>query len=403
MDIGSGSRPSGTAGHGGTAGSRTASLIDGLGLRFRETMAGYFSPGETDPTRGAELGRVEQNQLRFDVEIGINDLGRFVKISEHSAELTGTVTYARLGGTFPIRDGVFNLFIVDETTGVRQMVYSFRFTATDGVTYCLQGTKHIHSVAGESNVFADMTRLSTTVYRGDDAHAPVYGAGILVFNLADAPGLVAGMTVENARTPWQKAAAYAAFTSFAWGALRDKYLRPWRLFYDTRYENLVLTGDLQSGNSTHPFFMFSGVHERGFPWGTAASSGTLYSWSAMARGNGNAMRSRISYLTAWNLTSRVACIATMVPFSHFRRATLRHFPPCVAGTRRWCHSMQILKSTLRLSLTMLWLSRFLLCLSWCADFLPISRKHSATNSLVRILSGFTSTPTRSQCDPGTWA
>ncbi len=195
MDIGTGNRPSGTAGRGGTADSRTASLIEGLGLRFRETMAGYFSPGETDAARGAELGRVEQNQLRFDVEIRINDLGRFVRISEHTAELTGTVTCARLGGTIPIRDGVFNLFTVDETTGVREMVYSFRFTATDGVTYFLHGTKQIHAVAGESNVLADMTHLSTTVYRGKDVHAPVYGTGVLVFNLADAPGLVAGMTV----------------------------------------------------------------------------------------------------------------------------------------------------------------------------------------------------------------
>jgi uncharacterized protein (DUF362 family) len=267
MNIGSGNSPAGTAGHGGAAGSRTPGLIDGIGLRFRETMAGYFAPGEMDPARGAELGRLGQNQFRFDVEIRIDDLGRFVKISEHSAELTGTVTYAPLGGTLPIRDGVFNLFTVDESTSVRQMVYSFRFRATEGVTYYLHGTKHIHSEAGESNVLADMTRLSTTVYRGDNAHAPVYGAGVLVFNLADAPGLVAGMTIENARTPWQKLAAYTAFGSFAWGAMRDEYLRPWRLFYDTRYENFTLTGSLQSGNSTRPFFMFSGVHERGFPWG----------------------------------------------------------------------------------------------------------------------------------------
>jgi len=259
--------PSGATGRGDPASARTASLIDALGLKFRETMAGYFSPGETDPARGAEVGRTAQDELKFDVEIRIDDLGRFVSISEHTAELTGTVTCARLGGTFPIRDGVFNLFTVDEATGVRQMVYLFRFTATDGLTYCLQGTKHIHSEAGDSNVLVDMTRLFTTIYLGEDAHAPVYGAGILVFNLSDAPGLVARMSVEGARSPWQKVAAYAAFTSFAWGALRDEYLRPWRLFYDTRYENLVLTGNLQSGNVTRPFFMFSGVHERGFPWG----------------------------------------------------------------------------------------------------------------------------------------
>lgn len=267
MDTISDTHSIGSASREDIAASRTASLIDGIRFKFRETMAGYFAPGETDPVRGAELGRVAQDQLSFDVEIRIDDLGRFIKLSEQTAQLTGTVTCPRLGGAFPIRDGVFNLFTVDEQTGVRQMVYSFRFAAAEGATYCLQGTKHIHSVAGESSALADMTHLFTRVYAGEDSQSPVYGAGVLVFNLADAPALVAGMTVENARTPWQKVAAYAAFTSFAWGALRDEYLRPWRLFYDTRYENLVLAGDLQSGNSTRPFFFFSGVHEWGFPWG----------------------------------------------------------------------------------------------------------------------------------------
>jgi uncharacterized protein (DUF362 family) len=230
-------------------------------------MSGYLGVGQSDPQRGFEQGRRENTPLRFDVQIRIVDLGRFLRLPEHAAELTGTVTFDLLGGTFAIQNGRFNLFTVDETTGVRQMVYEFPFTALDGATYYLHGTKSIHSEPGDWNVLADMTRLSITIYHGVDNHGPVYGAGILVFNLGDAPGLVAGMTVENARTPWQKVAAYAAFASFAWGALRDEYLRPLRLFYDARYENVVVAGDLSSANSRRPFFLFSGVHERGFPWG----------------------------------------------------------------------------------------------------------------------------------------
>jgi uncharacterized protein (DUF362 family) len=243
------------------------SHLDGLEFRFKEAMSGYLGVDESDPQKGYELGRKRNTPLRFDVQIRIVDLGRFLRVPQHAAELTGTVTCDFLGGRFPIQDGAFNLFTVDETTGVRQMVYEFRFRAADGATFYLHGTKSIHSEPGDWNVLADMTRLSTTIYHGADDHGPVYGAGILLFNMADAPGLVAGMTVENARTPWQKVAAYAAFTSFAWGALRDEYLRPLRLFYDTRYENLVLAGDLSAGDSRRPFFMFSGVHERGFPWG----------------------------------------------------------------------------------------------------------------------------------------
>lgn len=155
------------------------------------------------------------------------------------------------------------------------------------------------------------------------------------------------MTVEKARTPWQKVAAYAAFTSFAWGALRDEYLRPLRLFYDTRYENLVLTGDLQFGNSTRPFFMFSGVHERGFPWGD-----TGIFWDVVlvvGGGQGKWERYAITDLVLDGLELDVArgVYRYHGPIYALRRATRLHFPPCAAKTRRSCRSRQILKSTLR--------------------------------------------------------
>jgi uncharacterized protein (DUF362 family) len=257
----------GAAAGGAGASAPRASLIDGLGLSFKETMSGCIARGENDPARGAERGRIDQASFRFDVQIHTTDLGRFLSVSEHAAQLTGTVTSAELGGTFPIRDGVFNLFSVDEATGVRQMVYAFRFIAADGQTYYLHGTKQIHTSPGDFHPVTEMTHLLTLVYRGEDAQAPVYGAGILVFDLADSPAMMASMAVEGARTFWQKAAAYAAFASFAWGTLRDECLRSARLFYDTRYENLVLSGSLDDGRASRGFFLVSGVHERGFPWG----------------------------------------------------------------------------------------------------------------------------------------
>ena len=77
----------------------------------------------------------------------------------------------------PIRDGRFNLFTVDPHTGVRQMTDSFRFTAGDGHTYFLYGHKDVYDDPGKLDVFEDMTRLFTTLYRGEDESAPVYGAG----------------------------------------------------------------------------------------------------------------------------------------------------------------------------------------------------------------------------------
>jgi len=251
-----------------TSGVSQASNLDRLSLEFRESMTGFLAVGETDAPKGAEQGRRANTPLRFDVEIQIDDLGKFLRIMQHSADLTGTITFAALGGTFAIRDGRFNLFTVDPQTGVRQMTYAFRFTARDGQTYNLQGQKRIHDDPSTFTPVKDMTTLLTIVYRGEDEHGPVYGAGELYFPLGDAPALVASMKVEGTSSWWQKTAALTAFTSFAYGALRDEYLRDVRLFYDTQYENLALAGSLQTPSSTEvPFFFASGVHERGFPWG----------------------------------------------------------------------------------------------------------------------------------------
>ncbi len=245
---------------------RTGQLT-GLGFQFRETMSGFIGIDESDPQKGAEKGRRENTPLRFDVQIRITDLERFLRIFEHAAELNGTVTFAPLGGSFEIRDGQFNLFTVDPATGIRQMTYAFRFTAADGQTYTLRGHKEISDDPGALDVVEDMTRLFTRIHRGEDEHAPIYGAGEIYFKLLDTPALVNSMEVPGATSWRQKMAACTAFASFAYGALRDEYLKRLRLFYDTQYDNLVLAGTLRNRGSDAPFFLVSGVHEKGFPWG----------------------------------------------------------------------------------------------------------------------------------------
>ena len=129
----------------GTTEERSSSF-DGVGLQFQETMAGFLGVGEADPRQGAVLGRSRNTPLRFDVQIHIRDLGRFLRVPEHDAELSGTVTFVPLGGTFPIREGRFNLFTIDPRTGVRQMTYAFCFTAADGQTYFFVVTRKFTTI-----------------------------------------------------------------------------------------------------------------------------------------------------------------------------------------------------------------------------------------------------------------
>jgi uncharacterized protein (DUF362 family) len=243
------------------------SILEGVGLQFEESMSGYLALDETDPGKGMEIGKERKTPIRFDVQIFITDLSSFIKLSDQQADLSGTITFEPLGGTFTIREGRFNLFTLDPETGVRQMVYAFKFTAGDGQTYFLYGHKEIHDDRGQFDLLEDMTRLFTTIYRGEDEQAVVYGAGILSFKLMDAPFMMASMKVIGAASIWQRVAAYTAFSSFAYGALRDEYLKDVRLFYDTQYENLVLSGILQGEDGPKSFFLVSGVHDKGFPWG----------------------------------------------------------------------------------------------------------------------------------------
>jgi uncharacterized protein (DUF362 family) len=257
--------------------------LDGLVLRFQETMGGHVGIDEPEPLAGSARGVRENTPLQFEVEIRIEDLGRFLRVADHAAQLSGTVTFEPLGGRIPIRDGVFNLFSVDPGTGIRRMTYAFRFTAADGQLYFLHGHKEIHDDPGALDVVPDMTTLFTTLYRGPDEQSPVYAAGVLTFDLKKAPALLASMKVEGSKSRVQKVAAYTAFASFAYGALRDEYLQGIRLLYDTRYENIVLSGRMRRTDGAEvPFFLGSGVHERGFPWG----DGELFSDVLLAIGDG---------------------------------------------------------------------------------------------------------------------
>ncbi|MGZ8474431.1 MAG: hypothetical protein ACXWWY_13170, partial [Candidatus Deferrimicrobiaceae bacterium] len=68
-------------------------------------MGGHVGIDESEPLAGAARGLRENTRLQFDVEIRIEDLGRFLRVADHAARLSGTVTFEPLGGRLPIRDG----------------------------------------------------------------------------------------------------------------------------------------------------------------------------------------------------------------------------------------------------------------------------------------------------------
>lgn len=245
-------------------------ILNGAKIEFEESMSGYIGKGQTDPAKGVEVGRREKTEFRFDVRIVIDDLACFLKISHHEATLTGTLTSDLFGGTHDISGGIFNLFSLDPSTGIRQMVYAFQFTV-EGQTYYLHGHKEIHHTHGKADVVEDMTRLFTIIYKGDNEQAPIYGAGELRFDLKDVPSLVSSIHVVNPKSLKQRIMAHLAFISFVCAPLREEYLKNLRINYETEYENLVLSGVVDGPEGPRDFFLVSGVHEKGFPWGDSES------------------------------------------------------------------------------------------------------------------------------------
>jgi len=246
------------------------SILNGARIEFKESMAGYIGKGQTNPKQRLQVDKRKEADVRFDVRISIDDLGSFLKISHHEAVLTGTVTSELFGGTHEISDGIFNLFSINPTTGIREMVYAFKFTA-DGQTYYLHGHKEIHHTRGKADVLQDMTRLFTVIYEGDNERAHIYGAGELRFDLKDAPSLLASIEVVEPKSLKQRVMAYMAFVSFVFAPLREEYLKNLRIDHETEYDNLVLSGILDGPNGPRDFFLVSGVHEKGFPWGDGES------------------------------------------------------------------------------------------------------------------------------------
>jgi len=245
-------------------------ILNGARIEFEESMSGYIGKGQTNPKQRLDVDKRKEADVRFDVRISIEDLGRFLKISHHQAVLTGTVTSDLFGGTHEISDGIFNLFSLNPTTGIREMVYAFKFTA-DGQAYYLHGHKEIHHTRGKADVVEDMTRLFTTIYKGDNEQTPIYGAGELRFDLKDVPRLLASIEVVEPKSLKQRVMAYMAFVSFVCAPLREEYLKNLRIHHETEYDNLVLSGMLNGPDGPRDFFLVSGVHEKGFPWGDGES------------------------------------------------------------------------------------------------------------------------------------
>ena len=209
----------------GSAGApeRPGGSPDRTSLSFTEEMKGFYTDGENAPGPGEEAGREAGRTLGFRLTITVDDVERFLREPEHTAQAEGWIDAAGCGGRRQVQRGWFNLFSPGDAPDRRLMRYRLHFTDDKNRPRTLSGWKDIrHHPA--SRVWPDTTTLyfrllDGHVPDGGDDNAAIVGAGILHLGVDD---FARQLTTFRTKGP-HGLRALERFAGFFLGELWDLY------------------------------------------------------------------------------------------------------------------------------------------------------------------------------------
>ena len=200
-----------------------------LGVRFSESMSGYFSPAVTDEAedayrRGVDQGRADGSPFQFIVTIISDDLDRTIADVNYVSPMLGTATAPALSTqALTITEGQFNYFLVDrDRVETKRMQYKMKLSSVEGKTYYFYGFKVIHDDPGIDS-WSDTTTLYITLYEGENDQGRVLGKGILRIPISSFMRQMTTMQVTNAGSLTQRWQAMLKFGRFFGGQLIDTY------------------------------------------------------------------------------------------------------------------------------------------------------------------------------------
>ncbi|MFN2515526.1 MAG: GMC family oxidoreductase N-terminal domain-containing protein [Pyrinomonadaceae bacterium] len=200
-----------------------------LGVRFSESMSGYFSPAVTDEAedayqRGRDQGRADGSPFQFIVTIISDDLERTISDVNYVSPMLGSATAPALSTqALTITEGQFNYFLLDrDNVETKRMQYKMKLSSVEGKTYYFYGFKVIHDDLGFDS-WSDTTTLYITLYEGENEQSQVVGKGILRIPLASFMRQMTTMQVTNAGSLTERWQAMAKFGAFFGGNLVDTY------------------------------------------------------------------------------------------------------------------------------------------------------------------------------------
>lgn len=200
------------------------------GVRFTETMRGFFAKGATGDTKADyeaayTKGKQAKSPFEFTLTIIASDLDKLLDTPTHEGRILGTVTAPTLSAQpLTVTNGWFNLFVPDASeVNTRRMQYRMQLTAEDGARYFFNGYKTVRSDAMGLDAWADTTTLYITVHKGENDSAPVLGKGLLKIEPLDFVTQMTTMQVTDAPNLKARLKAMARFGHYFGGSLWDTY------------------------------------------------------------------------------------------------------------------------------------------------------------------------------------
>ncbi|MBN3758497.1 alpha/beta fold hydrolase [Paraburkholderia sp. Tr-20389] len=194
-----------------------------IGLRFTETMIGTYYAGDVKP-EGQQDDRAEGTPISFTVTVVSDDLDDMLANREHQAHMIGTLTCTALSPQpMTVNDGIFNLFVVDETNvDRRNMNYRMTLDTVDGKHFYLTGQKIItHTSLTE--LWTQTNTLYAKVRESAADDAPVIGHATLIITPENFLKQQRTLEVTNAPDLETRLAYTLKFGRFFAGVLYTEY------------------------------------------------------------------------------------------------------------------------------------------------------------------------------------
>jgi uncharacterized protein (DUF362 family) len=256
-------------------------------LEFTERMWGYVCEGAASFEEGYLEGKKTGNKLEYEVTTRIDDFDALMTGPDEGPTarhlpMTGWASCQMLfGEKCPMQKGAtFGLYWKDPQSGERRMSYDFQVKGQNKTIYTFSGFKRIVHDPGTFDILEDHTTLFATV-QWEEGGQKKTARGIIYFHLLTdlAPMLLSMFLPKSANpldlittlfdTGWkERLVTILRFFLFVSREASEEYLKnivPGT--YETEYHNWVCKGTCRTGALAQEFFLFSGIHPKGFPWG----------------------------------------------------------------------------------------------------------------------------------------